>query len=281
MHAERSLLEQWPHPVEPGDVLYVNLEPCCHSGKTPACTDILHMRSVKTVVYGMRDPDERVSGKGIGMLKAQGINVIGPMLEKECATLNRGFVSVRTKHRPFITLKKARTSTGAIAYPDGAPRKITSLEQDHWAHTELRSTHDAILIGVGTVMTDNPRLDTRFDELKRGYQPWRIVLDPQLRIPRDATLVTDDVRKSTIIVTDPSMLPQAGELQAAGIRVFGVEQRKGVFVWESLWQALCVPHGAYEGLTSILVEGGRRTWERFRADDMVDEEVELVEESRL
>ena len=116
---------------------------------------------VKHVVYGMHDPDVRVAGKGIEILRAQGITIEGPVLRAECEWLNRGFASVRTNGRPWITLKGARTSAGEIAHTDGSEKKITTEEQDRWSHTWLRDRSDAVLVGVHTVQMDDPQLTVR------------------------------------------------------------------------------------------------------------------------
>lgn len=272
-HAERDLLERFNNEVLPTDTLCVNLEPCCHTAKTPPCTDIVIERGVKSVVIGMADPDQRMQGSGITQLRAAGISVVGTVLEPVCRRMNRGFVSVRTKHRPFLTLKHAYTLDGRIANADGSPLQITSPEQDVWAHTHLRAQHDAILVGVGTVITDDPQLDTRFDIDIRGYQPWRIILDPQGRIPRTAKVLTDaQASKTMIVVAGDSNLPEI----SPGPRVFPVPMAQGHFVWGELWRILTTPHDDFHGITSILVEGGRTTWNYFKAAGMVDEEVVMV-----
>jgi len=160
-HAERDLLNSFPD-VRPTDTLYVNLEPCCHTQKkTPPCAQLLIERGVKNVVYGMRDPNPAVAGKGIALLNKNSVQTFGPVLEQECKRLNRGFVSVMTKKRPWITLKRAVTADGRFANPDSSPLKITSSVQDVWAHQFLRARHDAILVGIGTVIADDPQLTMR------------------------------------------------------------------------------------------------------------------------
>ena len=281
-HAERDMLGKFEQKIDSTDTLYVNLEPCCHHGKQPPCTELLLERGVRRVVYGMRDPDERVAGKGIETLRSQGVEVIGPVLPELCARLNRGFVSVRTKGRPWITLKQARTMDGRIAREDGSPLKITSPAQDRWAHTHLRARHDAILVGVQTIITDNPRLDCRFAESENPstkidqYQPWRIILDPHLRIPLSAKVVSDAQRERTIVLSAKAGGPVDRELGARGVRVMHVPVWQGIYSWPHLWEALVTLRDGYQGCTSILVEGGKRTGEVFRDAGMIDEEVILV-----
>ena len=227
-HAERALLEAFSSDVEPEDVLVVNLEPCCHHGKTPPCIDILLQRGVRRVVVGMADPDPRVAGKGIALLRSAGVAVEGPVLPELCYRANRGFVSVRTTGRPWITLKRAQTPDGRVANPDGSPLKITSSAQDVWAHTRLRATHDAILIGVGTALCDDPSLNTRFAQLlpqeNAPIQPWRIVLDRELRLPPTAKLATDAHRARTIVVH----APEASADRASALAAAGADQRAGL-----------------------------------------------------
>lgn len=279
-HAERDLVEKFDQKISSSDTLYVNLEPCCHEGKTPPCTDLLIEKDVKRVVVGMADPDPRVSGKGIAQLRESGIEILGPVLEPQCAWLNRGFSSLRTQGRPWITLKQARTQSGDIAGTDGSPLAITSQEQNVWTHTQLRATHDAILVGIGTVLSDNPLLNTRFDQNKKSDQeiPYRLVLDKNLEIPLNSKILTDgDQSRTIVIASDQSDPLLEKKIIDAGARVMRVPcDDRGLFVWEALWQALCTPNGDYHGLTSILVEGGRKTWEHFKEAGVVDEEVILV-----
>lgn len=287
VHAERDLLQRYTDEILPHDILFVNLEPCCPSltKKTPPCTDIIFERGVRNVVYGMCDPDIRVAGKGIEILQSHGVTVMGPVESVLCERLNRGFISVRTQGRPYITLKKAMMRDGRIANADRSPLKITSDEQNAWSHTFLRSTHDAILVGVGTVIADDPRLDTRLyidhgRPSKAPLQPWRIILDRTLRIQPDARVVTDDHRHRTIIVhgaiVDHDMNMTQEYLHEQGVRLIEIPIIDDAFDWNALWQALITPDHDYHGLTSILVEGGAKTWDMFKQAGMMDEEVTLM-----
>ncbi len=289
-HAERDLLENYDGPIKPQDVLCVNLEPCCHEGKTPPCTDIILERGIRHVVYGMKDPDVRASGRGIRLLQSKGIEVTGPVLRAQCEWFNRGFVSVRAQGRPWITLKSARTLDDRIANADGSPLAITSSDQNEWSHAVLRYGHDAILVGVQTVLRDNPLLSVRLkthgalmDEknsmntIITQFQPKRIILDPGLRTPESAKLVTDTRPYDTILVVDPDTAePDIIQFfRSHGVRVLPVTMTDGVFDWASLWSVLITPFGDDHGITSILVEGGQKTWNAFRSAGVVDEEVSL------
>lgn len=270
-HAERDLFKNFDQEIQPDDQLYVNLEPCCHQGKTPPCTSLLIEKEIKHVVVGMQDPDERVAGKGIEQLRAAGMRVTGPVLRERCERLNRGYISLRTKNRPYITLKRAQTREGLVANNDGTKLCITSDAQNAWAHTHLRTTCDAILVGVQTVITDDPQLTIRLRadrSLGEGLntkidhtfsQPYKVILDPNLRIPQDAKLI--DSR--TVIVTTSQ--GQVGD--AVMVRM----PNSDTFDWNMLWEA-CMNIG----ISSILVEGGPKTWKTFEEAGFVDEEVILV-----
>lgn len=277
-HAERALLESLKDSVQPDDVLYVNLEPCCHRGKTPPCTDIIIEKGIQNVVVGMCDPDTRVAGKGIEALRKAGITVAGPLLPELCERLNRGYVSVRTKNRPWLTLHQARMLDTRIANPDGSFLKITSPEQDAWSHEFLRARHDAILVGVGTVITDNPKLTIRLNKNsdQKFPQPYRLILDPNLRVPDDVSVLTDVYRHRTIlfVAKGSSMIP---EIRKSGISVVEVTlDSAGRFVWEELWEVLLNPRGEFYGITSVLIEGGPKTWKTFLGADLIDELVMLM-----
>ena len=212
-HAERILLENYEQKISTQDILYVNLEPCCHHGKTPPCTDIILEKGVKKLVFGMQDPDPRVAGEGIRILEAAGVQCIGPIDSAVCRRFNRGFVSVRENNRPWITLKSAKTADGRIANDDGSPLKITSEEQDAWSHEFLRAKHDAILVGVKTIIQDDPELTVRFchPERSRRIQPMRVILDPHGRIPQDAKVLNDEYAEKTIVVTEQEVPLQGSD----------------------------------------------------------------------
>lgn len=277
-HAEVDLLADIE--VQPEDVLYVNLEPCCHTGKTPPCTDIIIQKGIKTVVYGMQDPNPKVAGQGIARLREAGIEVIGPVLPELCTRLNRGFVSVVDKGRPYITLKSAQTREGEFANPDGSKLKITSQAQDEWSHTNLRATHDAVLVGVQTVLSDDPQLTVRHS-VQKMYSPYRIILDPDLRIALDAKVVTDEFVEKTIIVTTNSNQEYAEVLEKRGVTFWEVPRVDGLLNLAKLWEHCLHTTEDFHGISSILVEGGPTTWAAFRVTGYRDEEVSLVGSKKL
>lgn len=264
-HAERDLLEKLEQKMRSTDTLYVNLEPCCHTNKkTPPCAQFLVDRGVKRVVFGMLDPNTNVAGKGIAFLRSNGVECIGPVLLADCLRLNRGFVSLMTKGRPWVTLKSARTVDGRVAEPDGSPLRITSDRQDAWSHQYLRARHDAILVGIGTVLRDDPSLTVRHGV--DAQDPWRIVLDPHGKIAPNAQILSSINKRRTIVIAS-SATPASTHI---------VPLKDGLFDWQELWKVLITPSGDFYGISSLLLEGGPRTWQMFRDAGYVDEEITLI-----
>lgn len=294
-HAERMLLESFNKEVLPDDVLYVNLEPCCHVGKAPPCTNILIERNVRTVVYGMQDPDPRVAGKGIAALWTAGIESIGPFERALCERVNKGFSTVRREGRPWITLKMAKDGAERINMSNGSSLKITSQEQDAWSHTFLRAGHDAILVGIGTVISDDPSLNIRFDQKKafshslglnetlnkekNSIQPYKIILDSSLAISMDAKVVQDDVADRTLVITSQiareKNKSKIAALERRGVSVRVIPLAGDYFEWQALWKDLLTPRTGFDGITSMLVEGGQKTWDSFMQAGVIDEHVIL------
>ncbi|MFH0851613.1 MAG: dihydrofolate reductase family protein [Candidatus Peregrinibacteria bacterium] len=233
----------------------------------------------------MVDPDTNDSGKGIACLRAAGIEVSGPVERARCEWINRGFISLRTNGRPWVTLKRAQTMAGAVAQPDGSSLKITAAEQDRWAHEWLRARHDVILVGVQTIITDDPQLNTR---IVHGLpSPLRVILDPKLRIPLTARVVKGALASGTVVVTAPGVdRAERKVLTERGVRVVEIPLHDGHFDLPSIWKVLtrptiqsygrAAPDGDFHGIVSILIEGGARTWQRFREANVIDEEVTLI-----
>ena len=177
-HAERDALNKLENAKN--CTLVVNLEPCCHQGKTPPCTDIIIEKGVKKVVYGMKDVNPLVSGKGIEILKNAGIEVIGPVLEEECKKLNEIFIKNKTQKLPFVAIKTATTIDGKISTLNGDSKWITS-EKARQKGKELRSYYDAILTSSSTVLADNP-------EMKHNT---KIILDRKLKTDINSKIYQD------------------------------------------------------------------------------------------
>ncbi|MFP4482031.1 MAG: bifunctional diaminohydroxyphosphoribosylaminopyrimidine deaminase/5-amino-6-(5-phosphoribosylamino)uracil reductase RibD, partial [Thermovirgaceae bacterium] len=182
-HAEAAALEMAGEQAR-GATLYVNLEPCSHHGKTPPCTEAIIKTGVSRVVAAMQDPDPRVSGRGFARLRGAGVEVDTGICRAEAEEINKGFVTRVKKNRPWVTLKAAMTMDGRIAQEDGWSKWISNRWSRTRAHL-LRASHDALLVGVGTVVADDPKLNIR--EVS-GHAPRVVVLDPSLRTPSDASL---------------------------------------------------------------------------------------------
>ena len=210
--------------------MYVTLEPCSHYGKTPPCASLIIEKGIPRVVIGCLDPFEKVAGRGVRMLKDAGVEVVTGCLEKECLELNEKFVTSHRRKRPFVTLKWAES---ADRYIDG---KISTPLTSMLTH-RLRATHDAILVGSGTVLADNPRLDTR---LYAGHSPLRVILDRRGR-------VMDAVDGTTIIYREFSSLNDVLEdLYKRGITsvlVEGGAELHRSFIDSGLWDAMRIERG--------------------------------------
>ena len=184
-HAEVNAIENAEEDIG-GATMYVTLEPCCHYGQTPPCTDAIITSKIGKVVIGMLDPDKRVSGRSVEILREHGIECTVGVLEDECRSLNEAYIKHRSTGLPFVTVKFAQTLDGRIASSTGHSRWISSPASRKLGH-RLRTRHDAVLVGIGTVVKDNPQLTVR---LVRGRNPSRIVLDSSLRIASDAIVLT-------------------------------------------------------------------------------------------
>ena len=197
-HAETVALESAGDKAK-GATVYVSFEPCAHHGETPPCAEALIAAGVTRVVVAITDPDERVSGRGIAMLEEAGIDVAVGECAEEAMWLNNGFIKSKTEQRPHFTLKVASSLDGHIASSSGESQWITGEEARSAGHM-LRASHDAILVGIETVIDDDPRLDCRvagFEDLS----PVRIILDGRARMPLDSELVKSANEHQTILVT--------------------------------------------------------------------------------
>ena len=188
-----------------GATAYVSLEPCAHHGKTPPCTDALITAGIARAVVAIEDPDPRVSGRGLAALKGAGIAVETGLCAEAAAEINAGFLTRLAKGRPLVTLKLASTRDGKIATATGESRWITGEQARERAHL-LRATHDAVMVGANTVITDDPLLTCRLPGLE-GRNPVRIVVDGSLRIPLTAKLVAEARAIPTWIIHRPSADP--------------------------------------------------------------------------
>jgi len=212
-HAEVDALKRAQEDVK-GATLYVSLEPCRHYGKTPPCTDAIIKAKIDRVVIGMLDPDPHMRGESVKILNQKGIKTTVGVLEADCFTLNEKYIKHRTTFIPYVTLKFAQTLDGRIAAADGSTSRISSPDSLKLAH-KLRAAHDAILVGVQTVIKDNPELTTR---LVKGRNPLRIILDSALRIPLGSKVLNQDKAKTLVAAT-----PRAAKQKLAALKKMGIE----------------------------------------------------------
>jgi diaminohydroxyphosphoribosylaminopyrimidine deaminase/5-amino-6-(5-phosphoribosylamino)uracil reductase len=248
-----------------GAVAYVTLEPCAHYGATPPCARALVEAGVAHVVVAVRDPDARVNGQGIAILTDAGIKVTESCLEAEAIALNAGFFSTVQRGRPWLRLKLATTLDGRIATRTGESRWISGEPARRATHA-MRGSFDAVMVGVGTVLADDPDLACRVE----GYQAvpvTRIILDSHLRTPLTSRLVTTaDMAPVIVLHRDGADEIRAEALRDAGVRVLEVAAGS---IGIDLGDALAVL--AREGLTRVLAEGGATLAAALLRADLADE----------
>ncbi|MCC6979732.1 MAG: bifunctional diaminohydroxyphosphoribosylaminopyrimidine deaminase/5-amino-6-(5-phosphoribosylamino)uracil reductase RibD [Candidatus Melainabacteria bacterium] len=196
-HAEVNALNDAGEKAR-GGTIYVNLEPCCHHGKTPPCTDKVIASGVKKVVAGMIDPNPVVGGGGVKALQDAGIEVVSGVLEKECLRLNRGFIKRIKTGLPWVCLKLATTLDAKIADRHGGSRWITGAEARHFVH-QMRNSFDAVLVGTNTALIDNPSLNVR--DIESSRDPVKVLVDKDLKVSFDAKLYTHKTEAKTLVVT--------------------------------------------------------------------------------
>ena len=267
LHAERNALANCRTCPE-GATIYVTLEPCCHYGKTPPCTEALLEAGIAKVVIGSRDPNPKVAGKGAAILRGAGVEVEEDFLREECDALNVPFFHYITTKRPYVAMKYAMTADGKIATVTGASQWITNEESRHHVH-QLRRQYPAILAGIGTVLADDPMLNCRLGD--DGRNPIRIICDSKLQIPLDSKLVqtaTDipllvatcskdeekqaalTAKGAEVLVFDgekvplPALMDKLGEKQISGILLEGGATLNGAFLEAGLIQRAYVYMGA-------------------------------------
>lgn len=250
-HAEIEALKAAGENANGAD-LYINLEPCCFSGRTPPCCDALIKAGIKRVFAGMQDPNPLVSGKGFKKLKDAGIETVSAILEQEAKKINEAFIKYITTRKPFVILKSAASLDGKTAVPGGESKWITGEEARNRVH-EMRDEVDAVMVGVNTVIRDDPTLTAR-PRSKEGKNIFRIVLDSALKIPENSKALQPDGEKKTIIATTgKAALEKTRRLEAKGVIIIKTGEENGMVDLRLLMQKL----GEME-ITSVLVEGGSR-----------------------
>lgn len=235
-----------------GATLYVTLEPCCHYGRTPPCTDAIIAAQIKRVVIATLDPNPLVNGQGITKLKEAGIEVTVGMCALEAERLNQAYFYYIQHKKPYITLKVGMSLDAKLATHTGDSKWITSREARDDAHS-YRYTHDAILVGVNTICADNPRLTTRLEN--RNKNPIRIILDRNLRTPLHSTVLNDNAAATWIITTAAVAADKLlAYEQLPGVRIIQLEEYNLNNVITKLGEL---------GITSVLVEGGNQIHTSF------------------
>ena len=231
-----------------GATAYVSFEPCAHFGQTPPCANALVAAGVKRVVIGCVDPDPRVRGRGIAILKRAKINVTSGVLEAEAVRLNEGFITRLKLGRPLGILKLAMSTDGRIAAASGDSRWISSRESRELVHRWRREC-DAIMVGAGTVIADNPRLTCR---IEGGRDPVRVVIDARLRTSPSARVYRQRSKAGTILVTTPTNLAGARDrYERRGVEVIAVATHAGTIELDRLMLEF-----GHRGWSRVLIEGG-------------------------
>lgn len=263
-HAETEALARAGAAAK-GATAYVTLEPCAHHGKTPPCADALIEAGVARVVAATEDPDPRVKGGGLGRLRAAGVAVECGLLREEAEALNAGYMMRQRDGRPLVTLKLATTLDGRIATHTGESRWITGDSARARGHL-MRARHDAIMVGIGTALADNPSLTCRLPGLE-DRSPVRIVVDARLHLSLTSNLVATAARTPTWLVTVPGN--DADRLQAfedCGVKIIEIRRAAdGYPDPAAMFQAL-----GEAGLTRVLVEGGGHLAACLIRADLVD-----------
>ncbi len=261
-HAEVNALQN--ATAEPaGATLYVTLEPCCHHGKTPPCVDAIISNKIESVIIGTLDPNPEVNGKSVKILNENGIETRVGVMEEECHELNEAHFKYMTTGLPLVTLKFAQTLDGRIATASGDSQWISSEEFQKLAH-RLRSVNDAVLVGINTVLADDPQLTVR---LVRGRNPTRIIMDSRLRTPPKSKIVrTCNVAPVIIAAAERADTRKVSQLRGLGVEVLEIQSdASGGIDLKHLLQAL-----GERDISSLLVEGGAKVITSFLHHKLAD-----------
>ncbi len=270
-HAEVMALEQAGALARQGTA-YITLEPCCHQGRTGPCTRALIESGIKKVYIAMEDPNPKVSGKGIAMLKQHDIEVINDCLGEQAMQLNRGFIKRMSTGMPWVTLKIATSVDGRTALKNGVSKWITSAQSRHDVH-RLRARHDAILTGIGTVLADDPGLNVRLENFELGIegavlQPLRVIIDPRLEMPLSANILK--VSGETVIFTECSVNADYFD-KLDHCNVIHLDSQQGRFDLKQVLRQL-----ADLEVNSVMVEAGASLLGALISDKLADELVHYI-----
>lgn len=251
-HAEANAIEDAKKKgfTLEGAKLYVNLEPCSHTGKRPPCADLIVKEKISEVFIGMQDPYEEVNGTGIKKLQESGIKVTSGILEKECKELNKFFIKYVTEKKPYVTLKIAQSIDGVIALSNNQSKYITNKASRKYVH-QLRSEYDAVLIGRNTAKFDNPDLTVREVE---GRHPYRIVIDSKLKLSADLKLFTDENKDKTYIISNEKD-----------------KSRNVIHIKNNITVKKILKKLYEQNINSVLVEGGANLFSQFLKEYLFDD----------
>lgn len=260
-HAERIALEEAGDRAR-GGTLYLNLEPCNHFGRTPPCSPLILERGIKKVVFGMIDPNPQVQGGGGDWLRSQGVEIVQGVLEQECRRLNEFFIKWIITGLPFVIIKAAVSLDGRIATRTGDSKWISNERSRLLVH-RLRNKVDGVLVGVGTVMKDDPLLTVRLPKGKIK-DPLRIIIDPRLRLSNKSQILNDP-DKTLIVTGDQVPFGKKKGLLSKGVDILSLPEQAGRISIKDLLTDL-----GRRGLISLLVEGGAEVYGSFLSERQVD-----------
>lgn len=260
-HAEAAALAAAGGHAE-GGTLITTLEPCAHQGRTPPCVDSIAAAGIRRVVLGMRDPNPLVNGRGARRLRAAGIEVVEGVRSVECRALNRPYLKHLATGLPWVMLKSMVSLDGRVASDSGESRGLGGDAEQRLCH-RLRAEHDAVVVGIGTVLADDPELTVR---LGRGRNPLRVVLDSNLRIPLGSRLVETVDTAPLVIATTSDDRGRIQSLESRGVSVWRFERSgEGRVPLQALLARL-----SGEGCLSVLVEGGPAVHTAFLRERLAD-----------
>lgn len=252
-HAEAWAIEKAGEGAH-GATLFVNLEPCCffETKNNPPCTQTIIKSGIRKVVAAMEDPNPSVAGKGVAELREAGVEVEVGVLEEEAKRLNEVFIKYITTGRPFVILKAAMSLDGKIATNTGESFWITGLEARRRGH-HLRNIVDAVLVGINTIVKDNPELTVREIE-GQIKNPKKIVLDPQARLPLNSKVLKIEPQNTIMVVSDQAPRSRLEKIKSKGAQVIQLKAKNSFLPMDRLLKDL-----GRRGITSILIEGGGTT----------------------
>jgi len=260
-HAEIHALNMAGDLARGADV-YVTLEPCSHTGKTPPCSEALIRAGVKRVVAGMSDPNPQVNGGGLLALQQAGIETLCGVREEECRAINRPFLKFISTGQPYVTYKCAMTLDGKIASVTGESRWISGEESRKVVH-RMRADSNAIMVGVDTIIADNPQLTVRHI---KGRNPLRIIVDSTLRTPESVTVLSSQMAPGTMIATTETNPKVHARYLKSGARILVCRSDDGRVDLHDLWSKL-----GKLGIQSLLLEGGSRLAGEALRQGLIDE----------